>query len=713
MEESRLITWIMVTIGVGVLGTIAANDQKHKPARNSDQEESGTKQHMKNHTSVSMPVPASGESPTRPSASADGSSPSRRKSTSSQSGRNRLRKRQAGGARGVGVGNGAGGTKSTKAERGTAQAQLPASAPAVPSIPRTPALTSTKKPLQYTTGRNAYSLNNGVAEQSLGTTKTAIAQENTLQVNGGIDGLAVPRIVVRDDMDKSNCGTVASDDGSLQHQQRQLITASSDTVKGSGSVENVDHQRITMVIPTGSLNDLYDESKLQFSKRGSLLVNDQKLRARPSDVSQQHQQHQKGSSCRGQVTNNQNDIDENGPGTTSSRRVLSNEEIMLSKKIRAMYEYGDEYAGKLAIGLDRLDGDASSEIAITEDGQDGQSSRPESSLDLRKPRKMTNLEPLPRPASGTTSRRCSMITKAPSELAGGIEDWAEVNAKNVDRYGFIVMSSSIYSNTSVNSHTSMDMPEASRVSTALQMASDTQRQKPSLRLTLSSHGKRKKIGGLNRDRRPSDTKSHASRKAPASIRSYQSDSTAFISGFAHSQWRQATNHLLHNHRKRVVDEAGDMLTLPVGYRGSLSAGSGGVADDGGSTGDKRGRNRCEQEARMKERRREEKWRKMAHLITRGNSGGKGGGMDFEFDTRDPKVINRAWKGIPDRWRASAWYCFLAESAKRRNGSVSHTELVEQFNLLQDENCADDSQIDVDVPRTISSHIMFRRRYRGG
>lgn len=711
MEESRLITWIMVTIGMNVLGIAAADDQKHKPSRSSDQEESNTKQHLKNHTSVSMPVTASGESPTRPSTSADGSSPSRRKSTSSQSGRNRLRKRQAGGTAGAGVGNGTGGTKSTKAERGTAQAQLPISAPAVPSIPRTPALTSTKKPLQYTTGRNAYSLNNGVAERSLGTTKIANAQEKTLQVNGGIDSLAVPRIVVRDDIDRSDRDTAASGDGGLQHQQRQLIIASSDTVKGSGSVEDVDHQRITMAIPTGSLNDLYDESKLQFSKRGSLLVNDQKLRARLSDVSQQQQQ--QGLSCRGQATNHENDTSENSPGNTSSRRVLSNEEIMLSKKIRAMYEYGDESAGKLAVGIDGLDGDASSEIAVTEDGQDGQSSRPESPLDLRKPRKMANLEPLLRPASGTTSRRCSVITKAPSELAGGLEDWAEVNAKNVDRYGFIVMSSSINSNTSVNSHTSMDMPEASRVSTALQMASDTQRQKPSLRLTLSSHGKRKKTGGLNRDRRPSDTRSHASRKAPASIRSYQSDSTAFTSGFAHSQWWQATNHLLHSHRKRVVDEAGDMLALPVGYRGSLSAGSGGVADDERSTGDKRGRSRCEQEARMREWRREEKWRKMAHLMTRGDSGGKGGGMDFEFDTHDPKVTNRAWKGIPDRWRASAWYCFLAESAKRRDGNASHVELVEQFNLLQDENCADDSQIDVDVPRTISSHIMFRRRYRGG
>ena len=33
--------------------------------------------------------------------------------------------------------------------------------------------------------------------------------------------------------------------------------------------------------------------------------------------------------------------------------------------------------------------------------------------------------------------------------------------------------------------------------------------------------------------------------------------------------------------------------------------------------------------------------------------------------------------------------------------------------LLEQSSADDVQIDIDVPRTINSHIMFRRRYRGG
>lgn len=88
-------------------------------------------------------------------------------------------------------------------------------------------------------------------------------------------------------------------------------------------------------------------------------------------------------------------------------------------------------------------------------------------------------------------------------------------------------------------------------------------------------------------------------------------------------------------------------------------------------------------------------------------------MQFEFDTSDPKVIGRTWKGIPDRWRATAWHSFLSTSAKRRGPYASDDELIRQFHHLQETNSADDVQIDVDVPRTISMHVMFRRRYRGG
>ena len=39
-------------------------------------------------------------------------------------------------------------------------------------------------------------------------------------------------------------------------------------------------------------------------------------------------------------------------------------------------------------------------------------------------------------------------------------------------------------------------------------------------------------------------------------------------------------------------------------------------------------------------------------------------------------------------------------------NVANQEFLEQ-------SSADDVQIDMDVPRTINRHVMFRRRYRGG
>ena len=115
--------------------------------------------------------------------------------------------------------------------------------------------------------------------------------------------------------------------------------------------------------------------------------------------------------------------------------------------------------------------------------------------------------------------------------------------------------------------------------------------------------------------------------------------------------------------------------------------------------------------KKREWKREEKWRKMATV--RESSGSKGGGMVFHFDTHDPLVVKRTWKGIPDRWRATAWHSFLSASARARGGCESDAALTAQFHALQADNCADDMQIDVDVPRSVSTHVMFRRRYRGG
>ena len=144
-----------------------------------------------------------------------------------------------------------------------------------------------------------------------------------------------------------------------------------------------------------------------------------------------------------------------------------------------------------------------------------------------------------------------------------------------------------------------------------------------------------------------------------------------------------------------MDEAADMLTLPPG-----------LAD----ISEHDGESKAVEMLKKKEWEREEKWRKMAKVV---NKSRNGGGMTFEFDTKNPKVIERTWKGIPDRWRATAWHAFLTASAKKRPGSPTDNELIATFHRLLNQCSPDDVQIDIDVPRTISSHIMFRRRYRGG
>jgi len=144
-----------------------------------------------------------------------------------------------------------------------------------------------------------------------------------------------------------------------------------------------------------------------------------------------------------------------------------------------------------------------------------------------------------------------------------------------------------------------------------------------------------------------------------------------------------------------MDEAGDMLTLPPGLAAIAEDEEGGKAAAS---------------MKKKEFERTEKWRKMAKVIKTGN---EGEGMHFEFDTKNPKLIERTWKGIPDRWRSEAWFSFLRTSARKRKDSPTEEAIIASFHKLLSTSSADDMQIDIDVPRTINSHIMFRRRYRGG
>ncbi len=262
------------------------------------------------------------------------------------------------------------------------------------------------------------------------------------------------------------------------------------------------------------------------------------------------------------------------------------------------------------------------------------------------------------------------------ELAGGIEDWKDVNGHDVDRYGFINLQ---------RKPSRPGTPEPrppQRVSTLLQQVSETPRKKRGF--TRSPSSAAGSTTGTNK-RTPSRKVSARSLNTVASTGSQRST----------SRIRAAANRLPGNRDRRWMDEAGDMLTLPPGLADIAEDEEGGKAAEG---------------LKKKEWERAEKWRKMAKVLKTGKDGE---GMEFEFDARSPKLIERTWKGIPDRWRAAAWYSFLSTSAKKRKGSPSEESIIYAFHKLQDASSADDVQIDIDVPRTINSHIMFRKRYRGG
>jgi hypothetical protein len=437
-------------------------------------------------------------------------------------------------------------------------------------------------------------------------------------------------------------------------------------------------------IPTGSFDDLMSPDRMQFSNRGSiiLLEGGNKRWSRDSRIGEGSGL----SSPRKSVINGSGIMSprtfagDNGTtagttvvpdgatrlrarslvGSTRSARVLSADEVSLSQRVRTMYEHGTEDPFTESTLLEEEDED-------TGDGNLSPNLSP--GLDMRLH--------LGRTMSGSST---AGLQKQEHETAGGIEYWEDIRGEEVDRYGFIVPRPI----DSRGSRTSGTMPEGmslQRVSTPLLEASNVPRKKNSVLRRIPSRNSTR-----NEDGTPSRQASRRSLKPQGSVYSHKSNRS-----ISNSQ-TSLRSPLSSKHRKLLV-EAGDMLTLPPGmseFKGNSP--------------------QMTQAMRQKEWEREAKWKKMGRL----RPGSKNGsGMQFDFDVKDPKLISRTWKGIPDRWRASAWYSFLDASAKKHDDSPTEDKLFTEFHEFQSQNSADDVQIDCDVPRTINRHIMFRRRYRGG
>ncbi|KAG6811093.1 hypothetical protein H0H92_009019 [Tricholoma furcatifolium] len=79
--------------------------------------------------------------------------------------------------------------------------------------------------------------------------------------------------------------------------------------------------------------------------------------------------------------------------------------------------------------------------------------------------------------------------------------------------------------------------------------------------------------------------------------------------------------------------------------------------------------------------------------------------------KDAKLRRRVYKGIPDPWRRAAWDLLMSRYSSL--GPREIEALAREYREALDKPSSYDIQIDLDVPRTISGHIMFRTRYGAG
>ncbi|KAG0096365.1 hypothetical protein BGZ93_004657 [Podila epicladia] len=103
----------------------------------------------------------------------------------------------------------------------------------------------------------------------------------------------------------------------------------------------------------------------------------------------------------------------------------------------------------------------------------------------------------------------------------------------------------------------------------------------------------------------------------------------------------------------------------------------------------------------KEQERSLKWAKMAMRYT-------SEARETEYSFSHPKFVSRVFKGIPDCWRAAAWSHLITSKSSGFNPTIR-----QQFQELCDTSSPEEEQIDLDIPRTMHGHIMFKERYGPG
>ncbi|ETW87843.1 hypothetical protein HETIRDRAFT_431365 [Heterobasidion irregulare TC 32-1] len=102
----------------------------------------------------------------------------------------------------------------------------------------------------------------------------------------------------------------------------------------------------------------------------------------------------------------------------------------------------------------------------------------------------------------------------------------------------------------------------------------------------------------------------------------------------------------------------------------------------------------------------EKWGRMLEPRSRD----RGGNIET-WGLRAPKehkLSRRTYKGIPDRWRSAAWQLLMSRFSQ--TGKEELRALEDEYLQALEYPSSYDIQIDLDVPRTISGHVLFRTRY---
>ena len=447
-------------------------------------------------------------------------------------------------------------------------------------------------------------------------------------------------------------------------------------------------------IPTGGFSEELSTNSIEFSKRGSMLIDGRRVNSvnrKPSPNLTPIMDDEKRESGEpvvdAPITNVEVVTAPNTPSGRAPAKELSADEVMLSEKVRAFYAAGtdDPHETESTTNLATRMG-ARWQAALVAEARNV--SGPSLSCATSTTDVNDDINNSRQPSMTTsTSQTYMLLEREENELAGGLEDWKDIDNADVDRYGFILARAP----STVDGADESKPQRITRVTTSLQLASETPRRRHTLRRTPSS------AHGSTRSGHEAHSSPHLTPPRPASSQS------AFIR--SHSGRRSGRIPVPSSRNRRLMDTAMDMLTLPRSAQSVVENGRI-LIDDA--------------RARRKELEREEKWRKMAQALPQSKdpkSGlpivGGGSESGYTFDTTSPKLVERTWKGIPDKWRATAWHSFLSASASRDEKSLSDTELITLFHNYQSQSSPDDVQIDIDVPRTISAHIMFRRRYRGG